>query len=135
MQAETGNLIAQFETIHDALRGRVEAVKKSFLELGKTPAAHRAIQPVKNRKRQNDFSVFRVFIIAAKKIRKAPDKGDPLLQAHINASLRAATHFTQDAIANPMLVPPFHRIDLHPIHLHAEMQMVAAGQARRARFA
>src|ERR1035438_3929661 len=42
---------------------------------------------------------------------------------------------TQYPVVNPVRVEPLHRIDLHTVHLHAEVQMVAAGQARRAAVA
>src|SRR4051794_22871442 len=28
---------------------------------------------------------------------------------------------TQNAVLDPMLIPPFARVDLHPVHLHAEV--------------
>jgi len=43
------------------------------------------------------------------------------------ALLRA--HLAQDPVLDPMLVPPFDGIHLHAVNLHAEVQVIAAGQA------
>src|SRR6266704_2732273 len=34
-------------------------------------------------------------------------------------------------VLDPVVVPPFHWIDLHAVHLHAEVQMIAAGEPGR----
>ncbi len=45
-----------------------------------------------------------------------------------NELLRLRTDFAQDTIFEPVLIPPLNRIHLHSVHLHAEMQMIAARQ-------
>src|SRR5271165_4330238 len=44
-------------------------------------------------------------------------------------------HFAQDTVFDPVRVPPFDRVDLYAIHLHREVEMVAAGEAGRSGLA
>lgn len=37
--------------------------------------------------------------------------------------------FAENPVLNPVIIPPFDGIHLHSIHLHAEVQVVAARQA------
>jgi len=61
--------------------------------------------------------------------RPVPGDLDRSLAVAAQNRLLADLEFAQDAVVDPVLVPPFAGVDLHAVDLHAEMNVDAFGEA------
>src|SRR5712692_958947 len=83
------DLVGEMKTFEDiAYFGRkalqiARQTVRAFREIvkSKTRRVRNSIQAAQHRQRQNDFAVFRLFVIAAQQVGKAPDEIDLFLKA------------------------------------------------------